>query len=635
MTPSGNKTFLTGTNVTLFCGVKGGNPLATLAWRCKGMQLTGIHWITNEEKRSKLSVSVDRSYHQKQCICTAEHQASQNRHFGTAAVLFDILYRPVITLDHSIAIVRKRNEFERTCSAQGNPTPITYWNHDGKSLTTAILKFPNIDRQDAGNYTCIAEATYGNVSLRSSKTLNIIVQYEPAVDVDIVNTTENRANLRLNCTANGEPTPYKYRWIHKIGSTVLRDSFDHVTNLGSVSTLTIPTVSLQDMGMYICEVENGIPGRAGQMVQTNQGFMSVTGRPRVISGQEKYVTEKDVSLDINVTFISFPEPVNTSILRTDSPLPLQSDPTVSVSPVPVSVSFYNKDVTVDGYMVQIHFSEFETEHRGHYQLYIRNVFAYYYNFTIDISDKPDPPTCMSIGQITENSATISWIPGEDNGHIQNFTLIHRYSSGGLQTNVTLNHTCTVFTVEDLAESTEYDVILYASNDKGTSETITGAFTTQSANISMESADIIGGAAGSAAAAIIIIIVVVLIRRRRHFPRRKPTEDKSADDMYGMRDNILYESAGPNWSPQPGPSNQELSGGAVYAAVRKPKLTINFKETQEYAEVDAPKKSVDESAGYEDVQKPGKRKTKTEPTKDMSADDNDGMKDNILYESAGP
>ncbi|XP_033758186.1 tenascin-R-like [Pecten maximus] len=244
-------------------------------------------------------------------------------------------------------------------------------------------------------------------------------------------------------------------WIHKIGSTVIRDSFDHVTNLGSMSTLTIPTVSLQDMGMYICEVENGIPGRNGQIVQTGQGFMSVTGSPRVINGREKYVTEKDVSLDINVTFISFPEPVNTSILRTDSSLPPQSDPTVSVSPVPVSVSFYNKDVIVDGYMAQIHFNKFERKYRGHYQLYIRNSFVYYYNFKIVISGKPDSPSNLVISQITENSAVISWIPGEDNGHIQTFTLTYRKSRGELQTNFITSKSS--FTVRNLTMSTRYDV----------------------------------------------------------------------------------------------------------------------------------------------------------------------------------
>ncbi|XP_033758200.1 uncharacterized protein LOC117340551 [Pecten maximus] len=172
-----------------------------------------------------------------------------------------------------------------------------------------------------------------------------------------------------------------------IGSTVIRDTFDQVTNLGYMSTLTIPRVSFQDMGMYICEVENGIPGRDGQIVQRGKGFMMVTGSPQVISAQQIYVTHTGVSVDINITFMGFPEPITTLILRKDLSLPPQDYPTVSVSPVQVSVLFYNKDVSVDGYMAQIHFSKIETKQKGQYQLYIRNVLdSYYYNFSIVIPE---------------------------------------------------------------------------------------------------------------------------------------------------------------------------------------------------------------------------------------------------------
>ncbi|XP_033730493.1 contactin-4-like, partial [Pecten maximus] len=383
---------------------------------------------------------------------------------------------PFIRLNQS-EVVLEGESLTRTCSAYGNPKPTTFWYHDGNALgTKKTLQFLSIDRQDAGNYTCIATATHDNVSLRSSKALNIIVQYGPDVDLSITNATENRTNLRLNCTANGVPTKYTYRWTHKIGSTVIRDSFDHVTNLGSMSTLTIPTVSLQDMGMYICEVENGIPGRNGQIVQTGQGiYVSI---PRIIRAQDRYVTENGTSLSINITFISFPEPVNTSIIRTDSSLPPQDDPTVSISPVPVSVSFYNKDVTVDGYMAQIHFSKVETTQKGQYQLYIKNAFDYFYTFRVVIIGKPDPPSNLVISQITENSAVISWIPGEDNGHIQTFTLTYRKSSGELQTNFTTSKSS--LNVRNLTMSTRYDVSVYASNLEGTSEIITGNFRTTAA-----------------------------------------------------------------------------------------------------------------------------------------------------------
>ncbi|XP_033758959.1 nephrin-like [Pecten maximus] len=277
MIPSDRKTVQSNAIETIDCQVKGGNPLATISWRCKGSPEIGKNLIKKDVSSSRLEITIDKSYHQQQCVCTASHQAVSKRVFGQKSVEFNVIYGPFIRLNQS-EVVLEGESLTRTCSAYGNPKPTTFWYHDGNALgTKKTLQFLSIDRQDAGNYTCIATATHDNLSLSSSKALNIIVQYGPDVDLSITNATENRTNLRLNCTANGVPTNYTYRWIHKIGSTVIRDSFDHVTNLGSMSTLTIPTVSLQDMGMYICEVENGIPGRNGQIVQTGQGFMSVTG----------------------------------------------------------------------------------------------------------------------------------------------------------------------------------------------------------------------------------------------------------------------------------------------------------------------------------------------------------------------
>ncbi|XP_021367887.1 uncharacterized protein LOC110459710 isoform X2 [Mizuhopecten yessoensis] len=311
----------------------------------------------------------------------------------------------------------------------------------------------------------------GHISV-ASNTTEITVTYGPEVDLVFANTTENTTNFHLKCTASGEPDQYTYRWRHTFGSTVIRVTFDNVTSSGSVSTLTIPKVTYQDMGTYKCKADNG--HREGD----DRGFLSVQGRPQVIEAQQRYVTEKDISRDINITFVSFPKPVNTTILRLDSALPPHSELYVSVSSVPVTMSFYNKNVSVDGYMVELHFSKFETKHQGRYQLYVWNMYAYYYNFDIAISDKPDSPAYLMIAQITDSSAIISWTPMDDNGNSQTFTVICRNSSG-IQTNVTLNHSVSSYTVRNLDISTKYHVTLYASNVKGTSVHVTSSFKTKS------------------------------------------------------------------------------------------------------------------------------------------------------------
>ncbi|XP_033757933.1 cell adhesion molecule 4-like [Pecten maximus] len=122
---------------------------------------------------------VDEKFDRRQCICTAEHQASPEGHFGKVAILFDILYKPTITLDQSVATIREGESFNRTCSAQGNPKPIIHWYHGRRHLTTTEnLQFKNIDRTNAGEYACIALAISHDISLQSTKSFNIAVQCE-------------------------------------------------------------------------------------------------------------------------------------------------------------------------------------------------------------------------------------------------------------------------------------------------------------------------------------------------------------------------------------------------------------------------------------------------------------------------
>ncbi|XP_060073809.1 hemicentin-2-like, partial [Ylistrum balloti] len=269
--PSGTETVTNGTTQRLECQLKGGNPLATLTWRCKESPRIGVNLTTSNLSASRLTFTVDETYHGQQCVCTATYSKTT---IGTKTVVFNVLYAPVINLNTSKVILSEGESFNRTCSAHGNPSPNVSWVQDFTTLpSTGVLFFSRIEKGDAGIYVCLAEN--GITSQTRTKSFRIIVQYAPEVDLAFTNMTENTTNASLNCTARGVPSVYKFRWIHKIGSTVVRDLDDHVINSESVSTLTLPRVSYQDMGTYICEVENGIKGSNGQIVQTKQGIIFV------------------------------------------------------------------------------------------------------------------------------------------------------------------------------------------------------------------------------------------------------------------------------------------------------------------------------------------------------------------------
>ncbi|XP_060083674.1 synaptogenesis protein syg-2-like [Ylistrum balloti] len=729
VTPSGTQSIFTGTSVTLQCQVRGGNPLATLTWQCKGSSVTGQDLTNATTAVSTLTFTADRTYHQQQCVCTAVHPTSPSGVFDTVSIIFNVLYSPdratfsivfttpfyvgddvyldcmidggnplatlswicvnqlketstnmdtetkavsrlgitsvttdynnrqctctathigfspsltkvvlitvyyppslpvlavdttnggrlpwmdrplftgiltctaspgnppttriswyindvidtsqsaitrrfdppdklynghtftcradnnftdtkgtntvsngimlnieydpIVTVDVSTAYINESLGFSRTCSADGNPTPIVSWYRDTILVQSqGTLQLSKIDRQDAGTYLCTATArsTNNNILLQSSESFTIVVQYGPDVGLAIKNTTENMTDVRLNCTANGVPAQYTYRWIHKVGYTVIRDTFDHVTSSGSVSTLTIPQVSYQDMGTYICEAENGYRGRDGQIVQTEQGVMTITGSPRVFGNQNRYEAETNIAFDANITYISFPAPVNTSILRPDSVLPPSNELSVTVSSVSVTVSFYNKGVSVDAYSVHLHFSNFQSKYSGKYQLYVRNVFTYYYNFEIVIAGKPDSPVQLVISEITQSQAVVSWRPGNENENSKTFTLTYQKLNSDSTTYVTLDREITSYTIEQLLPATQYDVSVFAINAYGSSEAISGTFITAGLLPEYSNTGVILISVGSVMIlmSLSVLAVALFTLRKRRLPFTKQTSSK--------------------------------------------------------------------------------------------------------------
>ena len=91
--------------------------------------------------------------------------------------------RPIITFALDDIIVIEGDIFpSRECSAVGNPTPTVTWLYNGningvESLESNSLNIPTIQRDQAGIYTCHAEASSmgSHGILTSEKFVQVIV----------------------------------------------------------------------------------------------------------------------------------------------------------------------------------------------------------------------------------------------------------------------------------------------------------------------------------------------------------------------------------------------------------------------------------------------------------------------------
>ncbi|XP_053148959.1 contactin-4 isoform X3 [Hemicordylus capensis] len=142
------------------------------------------------------------------------------------------------------------------CFALGNPVPTISWRRaDGKQIppktrrhkSSSILEIPNFQQEDAGLYECIAENVRGKNVARGQLTF-----YAPPNWIQKISDAHvaMEESIYWECKANGRPKP-SYSWL-KDGELLLpqeRIQIDH-------GALTITSVNLSDTGMYQCVAEN-------------------------------------------------------------------------------------------------------------------------------------------------------------------------------------------------------------------------------------------------------------------------------------------------------------------------------------------------------------------------------------------
>uniref|UniRef100_A0A7N5KTI0 Hemicentin 2 n=1 Tax=Ailuropoda melanoleuca TaxID=9646 RepID=A0A7N5KTI0_AILME len=145
------------------------------------------------------------------------------------------------------------------CSASGSPEPSIAWEKDGQPVSGAEGKFTlqpsgellvkNLESQDAGTYTCVAENAVG----RARRRVHLSILALP-----VFTTLPGDRSLRLGdrlwlrCAARGSPTP-------RIGWTINdRPVTEGVSEQDGGSTLQRVAVTREDSGTYVCWAENRV-----------------------------------------------------------------------------------------------------------------------------------------------------------------------------------------------------------------------------------------------------------------------------------------------------------------------------------------------------------------------------------------
>jgi len=100
----------------------------------------------------------------------------------------------------------------------------------------------------------------------------------PEVNLQVPEAVEGQ-NASLVCVADGVPTSYQFgRWKQTFGSSLIRSNFINDDNVVVKSSiLFFKNLSYQDRGTYSCEVQNGVIGSNGGLIQTGSAMFDIKG----------------------------------------------------------------------------------------------------------------------------------------------------------------------------------------------------------------------------------------------------------------------------------------------------------------------------------------------------------------------
>ncbi|XP_031659389.1 basement membrane-specific heparan sulfate proteoglycan core protein isoform X15 [Oncorhynchus kisutch] len=233
-----------GSAVEFTCSAAGGLG-TTMEWLKEGGALPpnhhikdGVLRIENLEQRNE-GIYI--------CRATSVHGQAQD----SAKLTIQALPKVMINVRTAVQTVMVGNSVEFECQAIGEPQPTVRWSRVGGPLPAHImvkggmLKIEQVSDADAGQYRCTATNNVGSVQSQVVLHVQSLPQIAALPELNEVTVGSDAV---LPCVASGYPVP-AIEWSKLDGE--LPPKCRQVVN-----TLTVPEVTHEDSGIYVCTASN-------------------------------------------------------------------------------------------------------------------------------------------------------------------------------------------------------------------------------------------------------------------------------------------------------------------------------------------------------------------------------------------
>uniref|UniRef100_A0A8C2R9L6 Contactin 4 n=1 Tax=Capra hircus TaxID=9925 RepID=A0A8C2R9L6_CAPHI len=378
-----------GTTVKLECFALG-NPVPTIIWRrADGKPIAtksnGILEIPNFQQE-------DAGLYE----CVAENSRGKNVAKGQLTFYAQPNWSQKI---NDIHVAIEENVFWE-CKANGRPKPTYRWLKNGEPLLTrdrihieqGTLNITIVNLSDAGMYQCVAENKHGVIF--SSAELSVI-----AVGPDFSRTLLKRVTLVkvggevvIECKPKASPKPV-YTW--KKGRDVLKEN-ERIT-ISEDGSLRIINVTKSDAGSYTCIATNhfGTASSTGNLVVKDPTKVMVPPSSMDVTVGESIVLPCQVTHDHSLNIV-FTWSFNGRLIDFDR----DGDHFERVG----------GDSAGDLMIRNI-----QLKHAGKYVCMVQtSVDRLSAAADLIVRGPPGPPEAVTIDEITDTTAQLSWRPGPDN-----------------------------------------------------------------------------------------------------------------------------------------------------------------------------------------------------------------------------